>query len=91
MDVGEDFAVAQVYLPYRRLLNVLAMKNQDVSIKNLFLVQHNKDDGRMAIRVYEYTFEDPLDMGFLFPQTPISGVCCSPILIGGRDDEVSLL
>ena len=60
-----DFAVAQVYLPYRRLLNVLAERGRNVGIRNLFLVQYRKDDGTTAIRIYEYTFDDPQDMSSL--------------------------
>lgn len=61
----EDFAVVQVYLPYRRLLNILARGSRDIDIRNLFLVQYVKRDGRTAIRVYEYTFGDPQNMGSL--------------------------
>jgi hypothetical protein len=62
-ELPKDFAVGQTYLPYRRLLNILADKVGNIKIRNLFLVQYLRSDGKEAIRIYEYTFADPLDMG----------------------------
>ncbi len=59
----KDFAVVQVYLPYRRLLKILEEKKTNPRIRSLFLLQYKKPDGLSALRLYEYTFVDPLDMG----------------------------
>jgi len=62
-DLPKDFAVAQVYLPFRRLRNVLVRKGMTLNTRSLFLIQYFRPDGKPALRVYEYTFEDPQDMG----------------------------
>jgi hypothetical protein len=59
----DDFAVVQIYLPYRRLLNMLGEQLTGRKLRNLFIIQYVLPDGMQAIRVYEYTFEDPLNMG----------------------------
>jgi hypothetical protein len=64
-ELPKDFAVGQVYLPYRRLIKVLEDKHKKARVRSLFLVQYKRDDGRTAMRVYEYTFDDPQDMGSL--------------------------
>jgi len=58
-----DFAVVQVYLPYRRLLRLLARKGVMPRVRSMFLVQYKRPDAKNALRVYEYTFDDPQDMG----------------------------
>lgn len=61
----KDFAVAQLYLPYRRLLEMLGPRLEAKKIRSLFLVQYIRPDGIDCIRVYEYTFTDPLSMSSL--------------------------
>jgi hypothetical protein len=53
----------QVYLPYRRLLRLLARKGVMPRVRSMFLVQYKRPDAKNALRVYEYTFDDPQDMG----------------------------
>jgi len=62
-ELPKDFAVCQLFLPYRRLQKLLASETQQIRVRNLFLVQYVRADGNNAIRIYEYTFADPLDMG----------------------------
>ena len=58
----KDFAVAQVYLPYRRLLKLRERKNWKTEARCMFIVQHRPNENQEAIRIYEYTFTDPNDM-----------------------------
>lgn len=62
-DLPADFAVAQIYLPYRKLLKVQERRGTEFRIRPLFAVQFTRADGREAIRIYEYAFHDPFDMG----------------------------
>jgi hypothetical protein len=61
----KDFAVVQLYLPYRRLVEMLGSKLDAKKIRSLFLVQYMRPDGKDCIRVYEYTFTDPQSMSSL--------------------------
>jgi hypothetical protein len=61
----KDFAVMQLYLPYRRLVEMLGPKIDTKKIRSLFLIQYVRPDGKDCIRVYEYTFTDPLSMSSL--------------------------
>jgi len=58
----EDFAVAQVYLPYRRLLKLREEKKWKASARCMFVVQYRPTIGQEAIRIYEYGFADSSDM-----------------------------
>lgn len=58
----KDFAVAQVYLPYRRLLKLRDQKRWETTARCMFVVQYRPTEGQEAIRVYEYDFIDPNDM-----------------------------
>ncbi len=58
----KDFAVGQIYLPYRKLLKLKERLGGTFEIRCLFLVQYKRPDGRQAIRVYEYQFPTPTDM-----------------------------
>jgi len=58
----KDFAVAQVYLPYRRLLRLREMKNWKTEARCMFIVQYRPSEEQEAIRIYEYTFTNPNDM-----------------------------
>ena len=58
----KDFAVAQVYLPYRRLLSLREKKNWKTEARCMFIVQYQPNEGQEAIRIYEYSFTDPDDM-----------------------------
>jgi hypothetical protein len=60
-----DFAVVQVYLPYKRLLKMLGHKLEAKKIRSMFFVQYTRPDGKDCIRVYEYTFADPQSMSSL--------------------------
>jgi hypothetical protein len=57
-----DFAVAQVYLPYRRLLKLRELKKWKTKARCMFIVQYRPKAGQEAIRIYEYDFDDPQDM-----------------------------
>jgi hypothetical protein len=58
----EDFAVAQVYLPYRRLLKLRDQKNWKTSARCMFVVQYRPTKDQAAIRIYEYDFVNSDDM-----------------------------
>jgi hypothetical protein len=58
----KDFAVAQVYLPYRRLLKLGADRKLPTKVRCMFIVQYQPKPGQEAIRIYEYTFVDSEDM-----------------------------
>ena len=58
----EDFAVAQVYLPYRRLLKLRERKNWQKKARCMFLVHYKPKKTEEAIRIYEYDFDDWRDM-----------------------------
>jgi hypothetical protein len=62
-DLPEDFAVSQIYLPYRKLLKMKGRLGGSFEIRCLFLFQYTRPDRREGIRVYEYAFNDPEDMG----------------------------
>ncbi len=57
-----DFAVGQIYLPYRKLLNMRERVNGKFDIRCIFLVQYTRRDKRQGVRVYEYGFPDVNDM-----------------------------
>jgi len=57
-----DFAVAQVYLPYRRLLKLRDEKKWKTNARCMFVVQYRPTPNHEAIRIYEYDFEDPNNM-----------------------------
>ncbi len=61
--VHEDFAVGQIYLPYRKLLKMKERLGGTFDIRCLFLLQYTRPDRREGVRVYEYAFRDPVDMG----------------------------
>lgn len=58
----DDFAVVQIYLPYRRIINMLGNKIKNLILRNLFIIHYVLPDGMNAIRVYEYMFEEPNNM-----------------------------
>lgn len=58
----KDFAVAQVYLPYRRLLKLREHKKWKMSPRCMFVVQYRPTGDEEAIRIYEYAFTDSQDM-----------------------------
>jgi len=62
-DIPRDFGVSQIYLPYRKLLRVQERRRTRFRIRPLFVVHFIRPDGREAIRLYEYAFQDPFDMG----------------------------
>lgn len=62
-ELPKDFGVAQIYLPYRKLLRVQERRGTQFHIRPLFVVHFTRTDGREAIRLYEYAFHDPFDMG----------------------------
>jgi hypothetical protein len=57
-----DFAVAQVYLPFRRLMKLREQRKWKTSARCMFLVQYRPTEEEQAIRIYEYNFTDPNDM-----------------------------
>ncbi|HEV2139170.1 MAG TPA: hypothetical protein VGR53_10040 [Nitrososphaerales archaeon] len=57
-----DFAVAQVYLPYRRLLNLEGKMKSSLKVRCMFIVQYQPEPKLEAIRIYEYGFTDSEDM-----------------------------
>lgn len=60
---SEDFAVGQIYLPYRKLLNLRERLGGKFEIRCLFLLQYTRPDRRQGVRVYEYEFTDPMSIG----------------------------
>ena len=58
----KDFAVVQVYLPYRRLLKLRETKKWKTEARCMFIIQYRPTEDREAIRIYEYTFTNPDDM-----------------------------
>ncbi len=58
----DDFAVGQIYLPYRKLLNMRERVKGEFDIRCLFLLQYTRRDRRQGVRVYEYQFLDQNDM-----------------------------
>lgn len=56
-----DFAIAQLYLPYRRVHDLFPSRSSLI-IKCAFLVAFKTQDGGDGFRLYEFTFDDPNDL-----------------------------
>lgn len=63
----EDFAVGQIYLPFRKLLNMKSRLGGTFAIRCLFLVQYRRADGKDGIRLFEYTFPQCEEMSSIVP------------------------
>jgi len=54
-----DFAVLQLYLPYRRLMDMFEAKNARVSVRPVFALGYRDPRVGIGVRLYEFRFPDP--------------------------------